>query len=129
MNRFDIQWRNQDIFLITSDREEGWGVVVNESMSNKCCLVGSDEIGAVSYLVKEGVNGKVFKSKSIDSLYQQVKYLLDHPAESRTMAERGYQDMVSFWSAKQAAENLLTLIKDIQNGDVSSIKEGPCSKA
>jgi glycosyltransferase involved in cell wall biosynthesis len=120
---------DHDIFLFTSDKKEGWGAVTNEAMSNKCCLVGSDEIGAVPYLVQEGVNGMVFKSKSVDSLYQRVKYLLDHPDERRTMAEQGYQDMVSLWNPKHAAESLLTLIKDIQNGQGSSIQEGPCSKA
>ena len=120
---------NHDIFLFTSSKKEGWGAVANEAMSNKCCLVGSDEIGAVPYLVKDGVNGMVFKSKSVDSLYQQVKYLLDHPADRRMMAEQGYQDMVSLWNSKHAAESLLTLIKDIQNGQLSSIQEGPCSKA
>lgn len=120
---------NHDIFLFTSDEEEGWGAVANEAMSNKCCLVGSDKIGAVPYLVKDGFNGMVFKSKSVDSLYQQVKYLFDHPAVRRMMAEQGYQDIVSLWSPKHAAESLLSLIKDIQNGQSSSIQEGPCSKA
>jgi glycosyltransferase involved in cell wall biosynthesis len=118
-----------DIFLFTSNEEEGWGAVANEAMSNKCCLVGSDMIGAVPYLVKDGFNGMVFKNKSIDSLYQQVKYLIDYPAERRIMAEQGYQEIVSLWSPKHAAESLLTLIKDIQNGQLSSIQVGPCSKA
>lgn len=120
---------DHDIFLFTSDKKEGWGVVANEAMSNKCCIVGSDEIGAVPYLVEDGVNGMVFKTKSVDSLYQQVKYLFDHPAERRMMSEQGYQDMDSLWSPKHATLNLLTLIKDIQNGQISSIQEGPCSKA
>ena len=120
---------DHDIFLFTSDKKEGWGAVANEAMSNKCCLVGSGEIGAVPYLVNEGVNGMVFKSKSVDSLYQQVKYILDYPDERRTMAEQGYKDMVSLWDPKHAAESLLTLIKDIQNGQETSIQEGPCSKA
>ncbi|ANQ47869.1 glycosyltransferase [Flammeovirga sp. MY04] len=118
-----------DIFLFTSDKKEGWGAVANEAMSNKCCLVGSDEIGAVPYLVKEGFNGMVFKSKSTDALYQQVKYLLDHPAERIMMAEQGYLDMVNLWNPKNAAECLLTLIKDIQNDQETSIHVGPCSKA
>lgn len=120
---------NHDIFLFTSDEEEGWGAVANEAMSNKCCLVGSDKIGAVPYLVKDGFNGMVFKNKSVDSLYQQVKYLFDHPAERRMMAEQGYRDIVSLWSPKHAAANLLTLIKDIQNGQLSSIQKGPGSNA
>lgn len=120
---------DHDIFLFTSDEKEGWGVVVNEAMSNKCCLVASDMIGAVPFLIDDSYNGMVFKSRSEDSLYKKMKYLIHHPAERQMMAEQGYQDMASFWSPKQAAANLLTLIKDIQNGQVSSIKEGPCSNA
>lgn len=120
---------NHDIFLFSSDEKEGWGVVANEAMSNKCCLVGSDMIGAVPFLVNDGYNGMVFKSRSEDSLYKKVKYLIDYPAERRAMATRGHQDIVSLWSPKQAAANLLTLIKDIQNRQLSSIQEGPCSKA
>jgi len=118
---------DHDIFLFTSDEKEGWGVVVNEAMSSKCCLVASDMIGAVPFLINDGYNGMVFKSRCEDSLYEKVKHLIDHPAERQMMAEQGHQDMSIFWSPGQAAANLLTLIKDIQNGQVSSIKEGPCS--
>ena len=49
--------RETHIFLFTSDREEGWGAVANEAMSEGCLLIGADEIGAVPYLVKDGENG------------------------------------------------------------------------
>lgn len=120
---------NHDIFLFLSDEKEGWGVVANEAMTNKCCLVISDMIGSVPYLVKDSYNGMVFKSRSLDSLYKQVKYLIDHPSEITIMAERGYQDIVNLWSPKQAAANFLTLVKDIQNDRFSGLQEGPCSKA
>lgn len=120
---------NHDIFLFSSNELEGWGVVANEAMSNKCCLVASDMIGAVPFLMNDGYNGMVFKSRDEDSLYEKVKHLIDHPAKRRMMAEQGHQDMANIWSPKQAAANLLSLIKDIQNGQVSSIKEGPCSNA
>ena len=120
---------NHDIFLFLSDEKEGWGVVANEAMTNKCCLVISDVVGAAPYLVNDCYNGMVFKSRSEESLYKKVKYLIDHPIERRLMAELGYQNIVKIWSPKQAVSNLLTLIKDIQNGQFSSIEKGPCSKA
>ena len=120
---------NHDIFLFTSDQVEGWGVVANEAMSNKSCLVGSDKIGAVPYLVEDGLNGMLFKCKSLDSLFQKVKYLLDHPDERRKMAELGYLNMTGLWSPKHAAESLIALIRDIQNGHLSSMQEGPGSLA
>ena len=46
------EMRKHEIFLFTSDRNEGWGAVSNESMSNGCMLVGSDGIGSIPFLVK-----------------------------------------------------------------------------
>ena len=118
-----------DIFLFSSNQKEGWGVVVNEAMNNKCCVVASDMIGSVPFLISDGYNGMVFKNQSEDSFYEKVKYLIDNPTDRIRMAEKGYKDLINFWSPKQVAANLLTLIKDIQNGQDSSIKMGSCSSA
>lgn len=121
--------RQSDIFLFTSDKQEGWGVVANEAMSNGCCLVGSDEIGAVPYLVEEGKTGLVFKSKNVDSLYEKVKLLMDNPQRRIQIAESGRKNMLECWNARHAAESFLQLVDDLCNGRDTSIKEGPCSKA
>jgi glycosyltransferase involved in cell wall biosynthesis len=118
-----------DIFLFTSDRLEGWGAVANESMANGCVLVASDEIGSTAYLVKHEETGMVFKSCDVDSLYEQVKYLLDNPEERERISRAGRRQMVELWSPGNAARSLLQLIKDLQEGRETSIAEGPCSKA
>lgn len=120
---------DSDIFLFTSDRQEGWGAVANEAMANKCCLVGADEIGAVPYLVRDGENGLVFKTNSVNSLYEKVKMLLDNPSMINRFSEQGYKDMVDLWSPENVAKSLLLLINDLQNGMKTSIKDGPCSRA
>lgn len=127
----DIQkaMQDSDIFLFTSDRQEGWGAVANEAMANGCCLVGADEIGAVPFLVRNGENGLTFKSKSPNSLYGQVKYLLDNPLRMQEMAAKGSDDMRRLWSPRHAAASLLQLIDDLKHGRDTSIAEGPCSKA
>lgn len=118
-----------DIFLFTSDRQEGWGAVANEAMSQGCILVGSDEIGSVPYLVKDKVNGVLFRSKSISSLCDRVIYLLEHRDLWSSISQNAIQTMQIRWSPKIAARNLLTLIKDLQSGNDTSIVDGPCSKA
>lgn len=123
------EMRRHEIFLFTSDKNEGWGAVLNEAMSNGCTVVASNKIGSVPFLVNDGVNGMVFNSGDIESLYEKVVYLLDNPLERNNMAQRAYQDMSTIWSPKQAACNLLQLIDDLQHGRETSIKEGPCSKA
>lgn len=121
--------REHDIFLFTSDKTEGWGAVANEAMANGCCLVGSDAIGVVPYLVKDGVNGMQFKSCNVQDLYKKVRFLMDHPDNRKKMARKGQMDMRDVWSPRKAAEALLQLIDDLKNGKDTSILEGPCSEA
>ena len=124
-----IEMRKHDIFLFTSDKNEGWGAVLNEAMSNGCAVVASNQIGSVPFLVKDGVNGMVFESENLESLYTKVVQLIEHPVERKRMVINAYHDMKNIWSPKMAARMLLTLIDDLQHGRDSSIVEGPCSKA
>lgn len=123
------EMRHHDIFLFTSDRNEGWGAVLNEAMSNGCTVIASNAIGAVPFLLKDGVNGMVFQSESLDSLYDKVIYLIEHPLERNGMAINAYLTIKNVWSPKQAALNFLQLSRDLLNGHDCSIVEGPCSKA
>lgn len=120
--------RKHDIFLFTSNRLEGWGAVVNEAMSNGCAVVGSDVIGSIPYLVKDGVTGYRFKSGDVDSLCEKVKQLLDHPDDLLEMQKNAFYIMQKTWSPANAAKSLLQLINDLNNGRDTSIQEGPGSK-
>lgn len=121
--------REHDIFLFTSDKNEGWGVVANEAMSNGCVLVGSSSIGSVPFLLEDGVNGCIFKSENIDSLTSRVEWLLTHNEERQQMAINGYNTMNNLWSPKQAAERFLKLVECLDKGTDTPFIEGPCSKA
>lgn len=135
------EMKKHDIFLFTSDRNEGWGAVANECMANGCVLVASDAIGSVPYLVKDGVNGLMFKSaatntsfghpdqKALDELTEKVACLLDNKEKMKEMQRAAFLTMYNTWSPKRAAQNLLQLIDDLQHGRETSIKEGPCSEA
>ena len=124
----ELMQRSQ-IFIFTSDQNEGWGAVANEAMSNGCVLVASDAIGSTPYLIKEGVTGFSFPSGDVESFTEKVKWIIEHPHKMQEMQRNAYQQMKDIWNPKYAAVNLLTLIKDIQNEQISSIQEGPCSKA
>lgn len=123
------EMRRHDIFLFTSDKKEGWGAVLNEAMSNRCAVVASEAIGAAPFLIRDGRNGLLFKSRQVDSLYEKVIFLLNNPAVIQQVSEQAYQDMLHIWSPRKAAENLIQLINDLRNGQDTSILDGPCSKA
>lgn len=124
------QMRRHEIFLFTSDKNEGWGAVLNESMSNGCAVVASNMIGAVPFLIEDGVSGLVFQSEDIDSLETKVMSLLENAEYRRTIARNAIHTMRATWSPANAARQFLKLISAIQTGDNSLIPmQGPCSKA
>lgn len=119
------------IFLFTSDRQEGWGAVLNEAMNSGCAVVASDAIGSVPYLVKDRENGLVYHSGSVDELFERVKGLLDHPAEQRRLGEAAYRTIADLWNAEIAAKRLIALSQAILDGYASPelFEDGPCSRA
>lgn len=121
--------RKHDIFLFTSDKNEGWGAVANEAMSNGCVIVASDAIGSVPFLVRDGDNGCVFESGNLDMLCEKVEWLLNNPMERSRMAINAYRMMRDVWSPANAAKNFIKLIEDLQSEKASLITDGPCSKA
>lgn len=137
--------KESDIFLFTSDRGEGWGVVANESMSCGCVLVASDEIGSVPYMVEDGKNGCTFKSssrskgfsrfgvsvdnRSLISLEAKVEWLIKNPEERVHISANAIGTIRDVWNPTMAAKNLLELIDSIQQGKDNPLLFGPCSNA
>ena len=119
------------IFLFTSDKNEGWGAVLNESMNSACAVVASNAIGAVPFLVENGENGLTYRSCDVDDLYEKVKFLLDHEEERKAMGRKAYETVTDLWNAETAAQRLLELSKQILQGDKRPdlYETGPCSKA
>ena len=121
--------RNHDLFIFTSDRGEGWGAVANEAMSEGCVIIGSDKIGSIPFLVKDGSNGFIFDDQNIDSLYGKVLKVISLKEDIRIISENGYKTIRDSWSPRSAAQSLILLIDGIKNGNFNPIKQGPCSKA
>ncbi|WP_456060798.1 glycosyltransferase [Bilophila wadsworthia] len=118
------------IYLFTSDRNEGWGAVLNESMNSGCAVVASHAIGAAPFLIDHNINGFIYKDGDVNQLYKYVKYLLDNPAERMRLGISAYETIQTTWNATVAAERFLTLVDALQRNGVCNIfKDGPCSKA
>lgn len=123
--------RLHDIFLFTSDRNEGWGAVLNEAMSNGCAVVASDEIGSVPFLIEGGENGLVFKSKSIDSLERNVIALIDDAEYRQRIRNSAVHTMQHLWTPSCAASAFLELAKIVLDNKLNNYNnyEGPASWA
>ena len=120
-----------EIFLFTSDRNEGWGAVLNESMNSACAVVASHAIGSVPFLIKNGENGLVYEDGDVDELYTKIKYLLDCPNERKKISDMAYQTMINEWNAENAAKRFIKICEKILDSDKSPFPylDGVCSKA
>ena len=118
-----------NIFLFTSDYNEGWGAVLNEAMNSGCAVVASHAIGAVPYLIKHGENGLIYKNGSDIDLYRQVKRLMDNPDYRDRLGKHAYQTITKEWNAENAAQNLFELCDCFLNNKPIPNRAGPAGKA
>lgn len=130
-NEVRTYMEKSDIYLVTSDRQEGWGAVVNEAMNSGCAVVGDVMIGAVPYLIENGVDGFIYKTRDLSSLTRRVQKLLDNPELICKAGRNAYQKIAQSWNAKVAAERLLELAEDLLENRVDMDKwpDGPLSRA
>ncbi len=118
---------NANIFLFTSDYNEGWGAVLNEAMNSGCAVVASHAIGSVPYLLKHSENGLVYKNNSDEDLYAQVKNFMDSARFRKDCGKSAYYTLQHTWNTKTACDNLFKLIDHLMRGEKLEITEGPCS--
>ncbi len=119
-----------EIFLFTSDRNEGWGAVLNESMNSACAVAANHAIGSVPYLIENETNGLIYRDGDIDSLYEKTRRMLDCPEQREKIAKNAYTTMLSMWNAETAAKRLVQLADQLLNStDRDTYESGPCSPA
>ena len=131
MSNLDVRncMLNSNIFILTSDRNEGWGVVLNEAMSCGCSIVAANNIGSVPYLIEDEKNGLIFKSRNLSSLMEKTEKLINNNELRNTFSKNSYFTIKNEWSPKIAANNFLILAQNILFNNKFEITNGPCSKA
>lgn len=118
------------IYLFTSDRQEGWGAVLNEAMNSGCAVVANSAIGAVPFLLKDKENGYIYEDSMIDNAYQKVKLLIENNELRSKVSIKAYETVKDIWNPKIAAERFLQLVNGImRHSNTVLYNEGPCSLA
>lgn len=121
---------NANIFLFTSDYNEGWGVVLNEAMNSGCTVVASDAIGAVPFLINNGVNGYKYNYGDLEELYNHTKDLILNRTLAESMGRAAYRTITEVWNPAVAATRVVELYRAIVRNNKNLIpKEGICSPA
>ncbi len=115
------------IFLFTSDRNEGWGAVLNEAMNSGCAVVANKAIGSVPFVLKDEKNGMVYDG-SFEDFYNKTVLLLNNKKKTKNLGKKAYKTMVNQWNAKTASERLVALFKEKLGLTKEVFTSGPCSR-
>ena len=117
-----------DIFVASSDAREGWGAVINEAMNSGCAVIASREMGAAPWLIKDGVNGYLYKACHKEELYHRVAEAIEDPEKRAEIGTRAYETIRDLWNAHVAAERLVAFINDPEH-KMPEYDDGPLSRA
>lgn len=120
-------YEKANIFIGTSDSNEGWGAVVNESMNAGCAVIANKKMGSVPFLIKDKETGIIYRT--YQELEDAVKLVIDNKDLRKKLGKNAYKFIIEKWNAKVGAENLVKLFESILDGQEVEIKDGPASKA
>lgn len=118
-----------DIYLTTSDYQEGWGAVINEAMNSGCAVVVNQAMGAAPYLITQGQNGFLYHNKKEKELYDCVSRLMEEPALRERMGRNAYETIAKEWNGNVAAERVYHMAADLLAGRKPAVyQSGPLSR-
>ena len=119
------------IFLMTSDRQEGWGAVMNEAMNSGCAVLANKMVGAAPFLINHGKNGYLYGKGEGKELAGLIQPLLDDRILCKEIGVQAYMTIQEEWNARIGARRLLSMCHDLAAGrePEADWTSGPCSKA
>lgn len=120
--------RAADVYVLPSNRHEGWGAVAGEAMSEGAVLVANEEAGAARELVTDGLTGLLFRDGDAAHLAERLDYLARNPGQREELRARAWERMQAVWSPRAAAERLVALSEALLRGERIAYDDGPCSR-
>lgn len=120
-----------DIFLATSDYQEGWGAVINEAMSCACVTIASHAMGAAPFLIKNNNNGYIYKSGDLQELFSYIKNVYKNPETLKRIQRNAFNSMTEMWNAKIAVDRFVKTAESIMTNQNNKViySDGPMSNS
>lgn len=119
-----------DIAVMTSDRMEGWGAVINEAMNSGCVVAAGHMMGAAPFLIRDGENGYCYRDGDVEELTDIVERLICDAALRERLGRNACETITGMWNAGEASRRLLGLCAQIAEGkEITFYEDGPLSRA
>jgi 1,2-diacylglycerol 3-alpha-glucosyltransferase len=97
--------------FVLPSRQEPWGLVVNEAMAASLPVIVSDRCGCADDLVEHGRNGFLFDANDEEELTDFLGRVDGWDPEERASAGRHSEELVSRYSPRNWAEEVLRLVR------------------
>ena len=76
---------------------ETWGLTINEAMACGKAILASDKVGGVPDLIKEGVNGHIFKAGDVEDLETKLGFLLSNKEQLKAYGKKS-KEIIADWT-------------------------------
>ena len=118
-----------NIYLFTSNREEGFGAVLTEAMNSGCAVVASETAGATKLLIVDGENGRIYKDDNCEQFVDIVVQLAKDRKELEKLGSKAYKTIIDLQNAKVASKRFSEVLEKILNKEqIPLYNEGPMKK-
>lgn len=107
----DKLFGDYDIGFMCS-KDEGFGRVTVEYMMNGLCVIASNT-GANQEIIRDGINGYIYKYKDNNNLAEKLSYVLENNYEMLECAKQGFEDATKNYTREKNAEKIIDLYHEI----------------
>ncbi|MGE5314204.1 MAG: glycosyltransferase family 4 protein [Acidobacteriota bacterium] len=122
--------RASDLYVLPSNRHEGWGAVTGEAMSEGCVVVANETAGSARELVTDRETGYLFRDGDAAHLASVIAHAARAYEERMEIRQRAWERMHALWHPRVAAERLVELALGLLGHAPMPIYEsGPCCHA
>jgi glycosyltransferase involved in cell wall biosynthesis len=113
-----------DIFVFSSDRNEGWGAVLNEAMNAGCAPIANRCVGSSELLIRDGFSGILCDSQ--EEMVRATVELASAPDKYQLYGKNAYVSIRDIWNAHEA---VLRFVNTIEHDCSFQYQSGPMSNA
>ena len=104
-----------NIFLFTSNREEGYGAVVVEAMNAACTVIGSETAGSIPFLIRNGYNGYVYRRDSVAELCEVTLKVANDRSLLKKTGINAYRTIISEQNGIVAAKRFSDICSKLRD--------------
>lgn len=103
-----------DLFVHTTSTDT-WGLVINEAMAKGCPIISSNRCVAGVELIKDGINGFIFKVGEINDLVSKMNIVLNNEETRKNMIKNVLTDIEQYTVENMAKRHIEIFEKVIKH--------------